>query len=252
MNLPHRVTRSIVIDANVETVYRFFTEPALWAAWWGAGSTVDPHIGGPILIRHSNGFESTGHVLEIEPLRRFAFTFSMQADRIIPPEESRVTLELQPHGTSTVVTVFHDVADAAIAAQLPQGWRFHFSLFANAIANHLHADAEARADAWFALWTEADPRKRRTALESLAAGNVRFGDRYSCLQGIDEIASHIAASQKFMPGIALERRGSVRHCLGTALADWAMVKEGKELAKGTNVFMFDGSGKIVSATGVAG
>lgn len=251
MNLPHTVTRSILIEAELKTVFRFFTEPALWASWWGAGSTVDPRVGGAILIRHSNGFQSTGEVLEIVPGKRFVFTFSMQADRPIPPEESRVTLELEPRGPATLVTVRHDVADEKLAALLPQGWRFHFSLFANAVANHLHADAEAKADAWFALWTEPDAARRAATLETLADPGLRFGDRYSCLQGIHELVAHIGASQKFMPGIALERRGKVRHCLGTALAGWAMVKDGKDLAAGTNVFVFNGEGKIVSATGVA-
>lgn len=251
MNLPYSVTRSILIDAGRETVFSFFTDESRWATWWGKGSTIDPRLGGLIKIRHSNGFESVGEVLAIDPPRRFSFTFSLQAARIIPPEESRVTLTLEPRGTGTVVSVLHEVSDPAVSELLPQGWRFHFSLFANAVANILYANAPEIADTWFALWTEPDAMRRTETLRRIARDDIRFRDHYSHLDGIDEIVMHMGAAQKFMPGVRLERRGDVRHCQGTALADWASIsKDGKELNTGTNVFVFEAGGKLESVTGL--
>ena len=34
------------IEADRETVFRYFTDSGRWAAWWGAGSTIDPRPGG--------------------------------------------------------------------------------------------------------------------------------------------------------------------------------------------------------------
>lgn len=251
MNLPFAVDRSILIQADVETVFSFFTDPARWATWWGAGSTVDPRVGGAIRIRHSNGFESTGEVLEIVPLQRFVFTYSLQAAKPVPPEESCVTLRVEPRGSGTLVSVTHQVADAAVRDLLPQGWRFHLSLFANAVANLVHANAPALIDSWFALWTEPDATARTATLQRIAAKDIHFNDRYSCLTGISEIETHIGASQRFMPGVALERRGEVRHCQGTALADWVALKDGNQLMAGTNVFLLGPEGKFASVTGIA-
>lgn len=251
MNLQYFVNRSILIDAAQETVFSFFTNPERWAAWWGAGSTVDPRVGGAIKIRHSNGFESFGEVLEIDAPNRFVFTYSLQTARIIPPEESRVTLTLEPRGSSTLVSVLHEVADKSVSELLPQGWIFHFSLFANAVADLVNANAPAMAATWFSLWNETDASRRTTILRGIADENVRFRDRYSCLDGIDEVVVHIGASQKFMPGIRLEQRGPLRHCLGTALADWVIRnKDGNEMMSGTNVFVFGPQGKFASVTGV--
>jgi uncharacterized protein YndB with AHSA1/START domain len=250
MNLPFAVDRSIFIQADVDTVFSFFTDPVRWANWWGAGSTVDARVGGAILIRHMNGFESTGEVLEIVPGERFVFTFSMQAAKPVPAEESCVTLRVEPQGSGTLVSVTHQVADAGIRDLMPQGWRFHFSQFANAVANLVNADAPAMADGWFALWTEPDASVRTATLQKIAAEDVRFNDVYSCLTGIGEVETHIGASQRFRKGVALERRGEVRHCLGTALADWVAVKDGKEVMAGTNVFVFGPGGKFASVTGV--
>ncbi|MEI9813091.1 MAG: SRPBCC domain-containing protein [Acidobacteriota bacterium] len=221
--LPYLVERSIVIDAERDTVFRFFTDPELWAKWWGAGSTVVPRVGGAIKIVHPNKFVSVGEVVEIVAPEKFAFTYSMQAAQPVPPEDSLVTLRLQAKGARTLVTVEHALADKAVADLTPQGWRFHFSLFANAVADYLHRDAGVVIDRWFALWTQADAAIRTATLREIAAEDVHFRDRYSCLDGIEEIVTHIGASQRFMPGIRLERRGAVRHCQGTALADWTAI-----------------------------
>jgi hypothetical protein len=139
-----------------------------------------------------------------------------------------------------------------VAEQLVQGWRFHFSLFANAVANYVNAGAPEVVDAWFALWTEPDAAAREAKLGRIAARKVRFRDRYSRLDGIDELVAHIGAAQRFMPGMGLERKGGIRHCQGTVLADWvARSSDGQEKMSGTSVFVFSPGLKIESVTSVA-
>ena len=155
----------ILIEADRETVFGFFTDSARWAAWWGAGSTIEPRVGGALRIRHSNGFVSEGEVLEMAPPERFVFTFSLQSQQPVPAEDSRVTIRLEQQAAGTLVRVTHEVNDKVVADQLVQGWRFHFSMFANAVANYVNAGAPGVVDAWFALWTEPDA----------AAGKPRCG-----------------------------------------------------------------------------
>jgi hypothetical protein len=79
---------------------------------------------------------------------------------------------------------------------------------------------------------------------------VRFSDRFSAIGGGDEVSTHIGAAQRFMPGIRLERRGAVRHCQGTVLAEWvALAADGANKGAGTNVFTFGSDGKIAAVTG---
>lgn len=251
-HLPYSVDRSIVIEADRETVFGFFTDSVRWAAWWGAGSTVDARPGGALRVRHSNGFVSEGQVLEITKPERIVFTFSLQAEKIIPPEDSRVTMQLEQQTDGTLVRVTHEVADALVANQLTQGWRFHFSMFANAVANYVNAGAPDVVDAWFAVWTEPDAAKREASLGRIAARKVRFRDRYSRLEGIDELVAHTGAAQRFMPGMGLERRGNIRHCQGTVLADWvARSSDGQEKSSGTSVFLLGPGVRIDSVTSVS-
>ena len=106
--LPYSVDRNILIEADRETVFGFFTDSARWASWWGAGSTVEPRPGGALRIRHSNGFESVGEVLELVAPERFVFTFSLQGERPVPAEESRVTIRLEPQADSTMLRLTHE------------------------------------------------------------------------------------------------------------------------------------------------
>ena len=69
MTLPHRLDRSVLIQASPETVFRFFEDSDRFARWWGAGSTIDPRPGGKVYIRHPNGIETVGEVVEIAPPR---------------------------------------------------------------------------------------------------------------------------------------------------------------------------------------
>jgi uncharacterized protein YndB with AHSA1/START domain len=250
--LPFSVDRSILIEADREVVFGFFTDNTRWATWWGAGSTVDPRPGGALRIRHSNGFESVGEVVELVVPERFIFTFSLQSERPIPADESRVTIHLEQQGAGTLLRLTHEVADAVVANQLVQGWRFHFSLFANAVSNYVNAGAPDVVDAWFALWAEPDAATREATLGRIASRKVRFRDRYSRLEGIEEVVAHTGAAQRFMPGISLERKGGIRHCQGTVLADWvARSTDGQEKMSGTSVFLLGSGVKIDSVTSVS-
>ena len=74
MRLPHSLDRTVTIQASPETVFRFFTDSARWAAWWGPGSSIDARPGGAVHIRHPNGVENAGQVLEIAPPESISFT----------------------------------------------------------------------------------------------------------------------------------------------------------------------------------
>ena len=65
-----------------------------------------------------------------------------------------------------------------------------------------------------------------------------------------DLSAHAGATQRFMPGIGLRRKGDVRQCQGTVLADWiAAGSDGKERMSGTSVFAFSPDGRIDSVTG---
>ncbi|MEO8096669.1 MAG: SRPBCC domain-containing protein [Acidobacteriota bacterium] len=251
MNLPYQLDRSVIIQAPPETVFRFFTDTARWAAWWGTGSTIDPKPGGAVYIRYPNAIEASGEVIEIEAPRRLVFTFGFNSGKPIAVGGSRVSILLKPDSHGTLVTLIHDLAEESLRAELVQGWRYQMSVFSNAVSDEVNAGASAAVDEWFSAWAITDASGRLETLRRIAEPDVQFRDRFSLLAGFEDLVVHLGASQRFMPGIRLERRGEIRHCQGTVLADWAAVTaDGTERMAGTNVFLFGPNGKLITVTGV--
>jgi uncharacterized protein YndB with AHSA1/START domain len=248
--LPYTLERTVLIHAAPETVFRFFTDNVRWASWWGAGSTIEPRPGGRVLIRHRDGTESRGKVVEVSPGRRIVFTYGFASGRPMPEGASLVTIEIEPDRAGTRLRLLHELPDEAVRDEHVQGWRFQLSLFANAVSDEVNAQAVAATDTWFEAWAEPDAARRERLVASIASPDVRFQDRFSNLEGVGDLLPHIAAAQQFMPGMRMRRTGPVRHCQGVALVDWiAAGGDGKELGRGTNVFVFGPTARIESVTG---
>jgi uncharacterized protein YndB with AHSA1/START domain len=246
--LLQRLERTVLIHATPRTVFRYFTDSGRWAKWWGEGSTIEGTPGGKVYIRHPGGIETLGEVLEIADPERIVFTYGYASGNPIPPGASRVTIRLEPDPAGTRLHLLHEFAEAGPRDQHIQGWRFQLSTFANAVANEVYSDAAKTVDAWYSAWAIADDKAREHALVSIVTPDISFRDRYSLLNGLEDLTAHAGAAQRFMPGIGLRRKGEVRQCQGTALADWIAVgTDGKEHMRGTSVFVFAPDGRLESA-----
>ena len=249
MPLPHRLDRTITIQATREIVFRFFTDEGRWASWWGAGSTIDARPGGRLLIRYPGGVEALGEVLEVRPPERIVFTYGYASEQPIPPGSSRVTIALEAQEGGTKLRVSHEFAEASVRDAHVQGWRYQLSLFANLVANEVNAGAAALVDAWFATWREPDAHLREQLLTRAVEPAVRFRDQYSAVEGVADLVAHIGGYQHAMPGIRLERVGEIRHCQGMVLANWTGSGGSRGEMTGTNVFVLGTDGRITAVTG---
>jgi len=107
-SLPHHVDRTLLIQASPEIVFNFFTDSARWARWWGTGSTIDARPGGKLKIRHPNGVEVLGEVLEIAVPERIVFTYGYEGGKPIPLGGSRVTIRLEAAERGTRLNLRHE------------------------------------------------------------------------------------------------------------------------------------------------
>ena len=250
--LPHRLDRSILIQARPEVVFQFFTDSERWARWWGTGSSIDARPGGKVYIRYPNGVEVRGDVLELRAPERLVFTYGYASGNPIPPGSSRVTIRLEPDALGTRLHLLHEFSEVSARDPHIQGWRFQLSLFANIVADEVHSGAVQLVDTWFDAWSIADDRAREQTLARIVSSSIQFRDRFSLLEGLADLTAHTGAAQRFMPGIRLKRKGQVRHCQGTLLADWVAVgPDGAERMSGTNVFLLTADGRMDSVTGLA-
>jgi uncharacterized protein YndB with AHSA1/START domain len=251
--LDHVLDRTVTIAARRETVFRYFTDSERFAAWWGAGSRIEPRAGGAVHIRYPNAVIAGGEVVEITPVERVVFTYGFESGQPIPIGASRVTITLEETARGTVVRLKHELPSAEVRDEHVQGWRYQLAVFANVVAKEVHAGAGALADRFFAIWGEADAAKRRAELQAVAVERLAFRDPYSCTDGLDDLNAHIAASQRFMPGVVLAREGEARQCQGLAIVDWSIKgPDGNPRGKGSNVFELGPDGRIARVTGIWG
>src|SRR5882724_4180479 len=191
--LPYSLDRTVVIRALPETVFRFFTDSARWANWWGAGSTIDPMPGGKVYIRHPGGIEVLGEVLEVRDPERIVFTYGFASGKPMAPGTSRVTIRLEPDEAGTRLHLRHEFAEAAPRDEHVQGWRFQLSLFGNVVANEAYAGAQSTVDTWFGAWVLTDDRAREETLAKIVTPGILFRDRFSLLDGLADLTAHIGA-----------------------------------------------------------
>lgn len=249
--LPHTLSRSLVIHAPRELVFRYFTDSARFARWWGAGSTIDSRVGGEVKIVYPNAVVARGAVTRLEPGRTIAFTYGYEdPKKPVRVGGSLVTIDLQDHAEGTLLQLRHDLPTDTDRDQHVPGWRFQLAQFANVVADERNAEIAAVADAWFSVWSEADAAVRARLLTGCAAADVRMQDKWTCLQGHDDLQQHITICLQMAPGVTMRRTGEVRHCQGTALIDWvATDAAGEPRGKGTNVVRLDAHGRIATVVG---
>jgi uncharacterized protein YndB with AHSA1/START domain len=240
--------REISICAPRETVFRYFTDSERFAKWWGPGSSIDARPGGAVRIQYPNAVVVTGEVVEVEAPRKIVFTYAYAGK--IPADGSLVTITLDETRGGTVLKLRHAFSSAKIRDAHVQGWRYQLALFSKAVSDEAQAHAAERVDAFLRAWGDPDAAARRQLLESAAAPDVVFRDAFSATDGVEELLANLAAVQIHMPGMTLERNGTVRQAHGTALADWtAKAADGSPRGSGTNVYDFAPDGRIARVIG---
>lgn len=243
--------RTITLRARPATVWRFFSEPEMFARWWGAGSSIEARVGAPMRIAYPDASTASGEVLAIEPERMIAFSFGYDTPgKPIAPGGSRVTITLEQVPEGTRVELRHELDDAALRDMHAAGWRYHMAVFARVVHGEQHRDVELRVDRWFRAWAELGYERTAVVLAGSVSNDVRFADAMGFTRGQVELERHIAAARAHMPGIELVRRGPVRSCQGVALADWELRAGERVLGTGTNVFELDADGMIAAVTGI--
>ncbi len=120
---PAVIERSVRVEADPETVFRYWTEAERLVRWMGRTATVEARPGGTFRVDYNGTDIATGAFLEVEPPRRLVFTWGWEAPGdSVAPGSSRVEVDFVPDGQATVVTVRHlDLPTEALAGHAV-GW----------------------------------------------------------------------------------------------------------------------------------
>jgi uncharacterized protein YndB with AHSA1/START domain len=99
--------REIHIEARIETVFAFFTDPAKIALWLGRRATLEPRPGGRVRIEVNDTRAILGEFVELVPPHRIVLTWGWEGHPSVPPGSSTVEVRLEPAGAGTRVRITH-------------------------------------------------------------------------------------------------------------------------------------------------
>jgi uncharacterized protein YndB with AHSA1/START domain len=120
------VQREVRVDAKPETVFAFFTDPALMVRWHGRLATLEPHPGGTYRVAINERAISRGEYREIVPYSRIVFSFGWEGEgHPIPPGSSTVEVHFIRDGDGTLVRLIHRDLPADAQADHAHGWEHY-------------------------------------------------------------------------------------------------------------------------------
>jgi uncharacterized protein YndB with AHSA1/START domain len=109
----------VEVEAPVQEVFRYWTEPDLYQEWMGRNVRLDPTPGGEYFVEMSDGFAASGRFVALDPPRRVEFTWGwapgagkavlsgQQPDDLLPAGSSSVVVTLEPTDAGTTVRLDH-------------------------------------------------------------------------------------------------------------------------------------------------
>jgi uncharacterized protein YndB with AHSA1/START domain len=121
------VERTIEIAARPETVWAFLTEADKATRWMGEAALLDPRPGGEYRVTVIPGSTARGEFVEVDPPRRLVFTWGWEPSTVSPsviaPGSTRVEIELEPVGETTILRFRHTGLPTEESAELhARGW----------------------------------------------------------------------------------------------------------------------------------
>ncbi len=115
-NLPHTVTRSVLLAAAPAEVWEALTEESALREWLAAEVEIEPHEGGELVCRYEDGEERRGEVELVEEAERLAFNWRREGG-----EPSRVEFLVDAVAEGTRLTVI-ETSFAGAPTLLAAGW----------------------------------------------------------------------------------------------------------------------------------
>ena len=133
MSETRTVEKVLRIEASPEIVWRYWTDPARMAEWWGPAAALDARPGGSCVVEMGGGPVMRGEYVEVVPYERLVFTFGwdpMPDGPLVAPGSTRVEVLLVEEEGDTVLTLRHTGLPAAAADEHDGGWGHFLAILA--------------------------------------------------------------------------------------------------------------------------
>ncbi len=118
------------VDAPIDIVRTYFTDPKRIVEWWPTRATVDLRVGGELKFEFDqpDGRTDRARGTFVELARdRIVLTWGFDRDAALPPGSSRVEITLEADGRATVVRLEHRGLPETHRRSHDDGWAYFLS-----------------------------------------------------------------------------------------------------------------------------
>jgi uncharacterized protein YndB with AHSA1/START domain len=122
------IRHAVRVDAPIEIVRTFFTDPKRLVEWWPTRATIDPRVGGELVFEFDQPDGRTDRAMGTfsELARdRIVLTWGFERDAELPPGSSSVEITLESDGPATIVRLEHRGLPETHRRSHDDGWA-HF------------------------------------------------------------------------------------------------------------------------------
>ena len=128
-------SHELTIDAPIDVVWAHLTTAEGLTRWIGPDASADPVPGGSLRWTHANGATMIGRFVELDPPRRFVFTYGWADGRMgLAPESTTVEIDLAETGGATTVRLTHHGLPPSAVADHQRGWEHFLDVLRSTIA----------------------------------------------------------------------------------------------------------------------
>ncbi|MEM7095437.1 MAG: TIGR03086 family metal-binding protein [Actinomycetota bacterium] len=225
------LTLERVIDATPDEAFALFTEPDRLRRWMALSVGLDLSIGGDVRMTVVPGSINRGTVMELEPGRRFVYSWGWDGNDDPAPGESVVAVDFEPVDGGTRVRLTHTGLSDAAAPGHGEGWNHYMDRLVLASAT-----GDAGSDPWAIGGDEMDwldcaeatwgicSQVLAVLTEEDAARPTPCAD-YSVAELVDHLAGSMVglakmADVEFEPSVGENFESRVADAVEPALAAW--------------------------------
>jgi uncharacterized protein YndB with AHSA1/START domain len=121
------IRQTVRVDAPIEIVRTFFTDPKRLVEWWPTRARIDARVGGELVFEFDQPDgridRAKGKFTELAP-DRIVLTWGFERDADLPPGSSSVEISLESNGPATVVRLEHRGLPESHRRRHDDGWAF--------------------------------------------------------------------------------------------------------------------------------
>jgi len=124
------------VDAPIEIVRTFFTDPKRLVEWWPSRATIDARVGGELEFEFDqpDGRTDRAKGTFTELARdRIVLTWGFERDPDLPPGSSSVEITLVSDGSATVVRLEHRGLPESHRRTHDDGWGYFLGRLSSAV-----------------------------------------------------------------------------------------------------------------------